>query len=112
MSQSAHIKRAITVFISIALNIGLNYVFISKYGLVGAVYGTIASSLVKLSFLVYFTHNYIELLKIIGIISAPLLLVYLFPVYYFIPFYIIYLLIARLISKEDLKKILNAYKKR
>jgi O-antigen/teichoic acid export membrane protein len=112
MSQSAHIKRAITVFISIALNVGLNYIFISKYGLVGAVYGTIASSLVKLSFLVYFTHNYIELLKIIGIISAPLLLVYLFPVYYFIPFYIIYLLIARLISKEDLNKILNAYKKR
>jgi len=112
MSQSAHIKRAITVFMSIALNIGLNYIFISKYGLVGAVYGTIVSSLVKLSFLVYFTHNYLELLKIIGIISAPLLLVYLFPVYYFIPFYIIYLLIARLISKEDLKKILNAYKKR
>jgi O-antigen/teichoic acid export membrane protein len=112
MSQSAHVKRAITVFMSIALNIGLNYVFISKYGLVGAVYGTIASSLVKLSFLIYFTHNYIELLKIIGIISAPLLLVYIFPVYYFIPFYIIYLLIAKLISKEDLKKILNAYKKR
>jgi O-antigen/teichoic acid export membrane protein len=112
MSQSAHMKRAITVFLSIGLNITLNYIFITRYGLVGAVYATIISAFVKLCFLVYFTHNYIELFKILGIISAPLLLVYLFPVYYFVPFYIIYLLIARLVTKEDLRKFVNAFKHR
>jgi O-antigen/teichoic acid export membrane protein len=112
MSQSAHKKRAITTFISIVLNIGLNFIFIRSYGLVGAVYGTIISSLARLCFLVFYTHNYLELLKIFSIIAVPLFLVYLFPAYYFIPFYIIYLLIARLITKEDFRKITNAFKPR
>jgi O-antigen/teichoic acid export membrane protein len=112
MSQSAHIKRATSVFLSISLNIILNYFFINKYGLIGAVYGTIISSLIKLIFLVTFTHNYLQIYKIIGIISVPLLLVYFLPVYYLVPFYIIYLVIAKLITKEDLRKIINAFKNR
>jgi O-antigen/teichoic acid export membrane protein len=110
-SQSAHWKRALTLIMSIVLNIVLNFVFIRNYGLVGAVYGTILSSSAKLILLVFYTYRYLELFKIFAIIIVPLLLVYLFPYYYFIPFYIIYLFIAKLISKEDFKKIFNAFKK-
>lgn len=112
MSQSAHIKRAITVFLGIGTNIFFNLIFIREFGLVGAVYGTIISSVLKLVLLVGFSHQYLELGKCVGIIIAPLLLVYVLPFYYLLPFYIIYLFIAKLITKEDINKIKNAFKKR
>ena len=111
MSQAAHGKRLSGQLVGIAINIAANYILITKYGLDGAIYATILANLVTLTFSTSFSHRYLEIGRCIAIIIVPVVTVFFLPIYYLVIFYMAYLFIAKLVNKEDLMSIVNAFKK-
>ncbi len=110
MTQAAHGKRLWGQIIGISTNVGANYILITKYGLDGAVYATMLANLVTLIFSASFCHRYLEVGRCIAIIIVPVIAVFFLPIYYLVIFYVAYLFIAKLVNKEDITSIINAFR--
>lgn len=110
MSQGTHTNRFVTLVSPVVLNIALNLVLIPRYGIEGALYAAMLTNFIKLSLFIRYTHRYIELAKCSAIVILPLLLVFFLPIYYLGILYFAYIVIAKLVTKEDLDIVIRALK--
>lgn len=110
MSQGTHSNRFITLVSPVLLNIGLNLVMIPKFGIEGTLYAAMLTNFIKLVLFIVYTHRYIELIRCIAIVIFPLILVFFLPLHYLGILYFAYIVIAKLVTREDLEIVLKAIK--
>ncbi len=109
LTKAEHRDRMIVLVLSIVTNIACNWIFIAKFGVVGAIYGGIAAyGLIILSYWV-FTWRYLDLSKIF-LITAPALLMPFTNIWFFTFAYLVYLFITKSLNHSDLNRMLKAVK--
>ncbi len=111
-TQSAHRQRIWAQVISTLANIILNFILIPKIGIVGAVYATLASNLIKLFIISYMTRDCIDNLKIIIITIIPITLALFLKYYFAIPLFLIAIVLTKTISEDDFNFAKNIISKR
>jgi O-antigen/teichoic acid export membrane protein len=109
LTNARHRDRMIVLVLSIVTNIACNWIFIAKFGVVGAVYGGIAAYGLKILSYWVFTWRYLDLSRIF-LITAPVLLLPFTNIWVFAAAYISCLFATKSLNLSDLNRMLKALK--
>lgn len=101
-TKSAHTARLNSQIIFTIINIALNLYLIPKWGIVGAVYATMISNLIKLMIFSFITRRDTDNIKILLLLILPILLSYSVTVIYAFIIFIAALFIFKIIDLDEI----------
>lgn len=110
--QAAHKKRVSIQVTFTLINIALNFILIQKMGIIGAVYATLLSNIIKFILVSYFTTSMTELSRIVIITALAIISAIALPWHFGLAGFIVILFLLKLLTKQEIDFLLRVFKKR
>jgi O-antigen/teichoic acid export membrane protein len=109
-TKASHKIRVFYKVLSMLINVGLNIIFLVKFGIKGAIYATITANSIRLLVKYWFTREDFNFLKLIYFCVLPIISMHFLNPLLFIILYIIYIVLSKQVRKEDLKRLGKIFK--
>jgi O-antigen/teichoic acid export membrane protein len=104
-TQASHRTRIFYKSFSLAINIGLNILLITRYGIQGAIYATIIANSIRLLIMLWLSKNELSLRDLLWCCIIPVAVMHFLNPWLALISYIIFIISTKQLTLEDLKRI-------
>lgn len=109
-TQASHRTRIFYKSFSLAINIGLNILLITRYGIQGAIYATIIANSIRLLIMLWLSKNELSLRDLFWYCILPVAVMHFLNPWLALISYIIFIISTKQLTLEDLKRIPKIFK--